>query len=136
MTHAAHLALVDAGGARELVERQRLARRAEQRDGAPLPQADAELAAVAQLGAARQQVRDRVQPVRDQLADDASVIEERRLALAAQADVEAVDGRPALFAIRAFYGVWTEFETGSVDVLEKHASSAAGASGPNTAPGN
>src|SRR3954465_5995934 len=59
---AAHLALVDAGSARELVQRQRLGGGAEQCDAAPFPQAHAELAPVAQLGAARQQVRDGMQP--------------------------------------------------------------------------
>src|SRR5690349_4528092 len=52
--HAAHLSLVDAGRLRELHERHRLFRRAEQRERAPFPQADAELAPIAQLCAARE----------------------------------------------------------------------------------
>ena len=85
--HAAHLALVDAGGAREVAERERLLRGAEERDRAPFPQAHAELAPVAQLRAARQQVRH--QCTRYERRSRISVIEERRLVAAAQPDVEA-----------------------------------------------
>src|SRR5919204_1567778 len=67
--HPAHLALVDAGRCCELHERHRLVRRAEQRAGAPFPQAHAELAPVAQLRAAREQIRHAVQLVREQVLD-------------------------------------------------------------------
>src|SRR6185436_20484490 len=44
---AAHLSFVDTRGTRELVQRLRLGRAAEQGHGAPFPEADAEFAAVA-----------------------------------------------------------------------------------------
>ena len=46
--------------------------RPEEREGGPLPQADAELAPVAQLRAPREQVRHLVQPVGKELADHPS----------------------------------------------------------------
>src|SRR3954453_13104188 len=70
--YAAHLALVDARGVRKMIERERLGHPAEERNGPPLPKAHAELAPVAQLRAAREQVRHLVQAVGQKLADHPS----------------------------------------------------------------
>ena len=96
-------------------------RRAEQRDRAPLPQADAELAPVAQLGAAREQVRDHVHAVGEQVADDLS---HRRTASLRRRAGGCRSGRRfglIFFAIsQALRGCSTAVEHRIVRVLEEH----------------
>src|ERR1700694_5803115 len=75
---AAHLALVDAGGMREVVERKRLGRRAQQRDRAPPPPGGRGFAPVTPPRAAREQVRDGVQPIRQQVADHGHLSRQRK----------------------------------------------------------
>src|SRR6185503_14614428 len=111
----------------------RLAHRAEQRHGAPFPEADAELAAVAQLRAAREEVRDRVQPVGDQLADLSHRRKAFRLRRAAGGQMKRIEKK--VFWQSAGPGASPHPAPGR-KLSRKTSSSAGGASTPNTGSGN